>query len=770
MPPFFIAPGSCRINIARSRQISPRSSACGCEVYGYTVCVAAFYGFSAPAVSTAVSTPVSNDSLVDPVSAVAQDVAAYLAKLNEAQRAAVEHGGPQAFAPGATLPEPLLVIAGAGSGKTNTLAHRVAHLVVNGADPHRILLLTFSRRAAQEMTRRVSRIAAGVPGAAAVLAQGLTWAGTFHGIGARLLREYAEQIGLSPAFTINDREDSADLMNLVRHELGLSAKEKRFPAKSTCLAIYSRVVNTGDSLADVLARSFSWCLEWEPQLRALFAAYVDAKQKQNVLDYDDLLLYWAHMAQEPVIAADLAARFDHILVDEYQDTNRLQASILLALKPDGRGLTVVGDDAQAIYSFRGATVRNILDFPAQFDPPARQVTLERNYRSTEPILAASNAVMDAATERYTKNLWTDRASQQRPRLVTVADEATQARYVVEQILEAREGGMKLKQQAVLFRAAHHSATLEIELARRNIPFVKFGGLRFLDAAHVKDVLAVLRWAENPLDRVAGFRVTQLMPGIGPATAARLLDQVAACTGAYRAAEALAAFAPPPRAAEDWSAFTALIDGIGARATPWPAEFERVRRWYEPHLERNHEDAQVRMADLLQMESIASTYPSRERFLTELTLDPPDATSAESADPLLDEDYLILSTIHSAKGQEWRNVFVLNGVDGCIPSDLGAGSDEELEEERRLLYVAMTRAKEDLHIVVPQRFYVHNQAASGDRHVWASRTRFIAPSMLPLFESRAWPAPPVASAPSAAGLAAAARAKVEIGAKLRKMWD
>ncbi|HEV3427321.1 MAG TPA: ATP-dependent helicase [Paraburkholderia sp.] len=720
------------------------------------------------AVSTAVSTVPTADSSQADVGL--PDVAAYLAKLNDAQRAAVEHGGPHAFAPGATLPEPLLVIAGAGSGKTNTLAHRVAHLVVNGADPHRILLLTFSRRAAQEMTRRVARIAAGVSGVAATLAQGITWAGTFHGVGARLLREYAEQIGLSPAFTINDREDSADLMNLVRHELGLSAKEKRFPAKSTCLAIYSRVVNTGDSLANVLARSFSWCLEWEPQLRALFAAYTEAKQKQNVLDYDDLLLYWAHMSAEPVIAADLAARFDHILVDEYQDTNRLQASILLALKPDGRGLTVVGDDAQAIYSFRGATVRNILDFPAHFDPPARQVTLERNYRSTEPILAASNAVMDAAAERYTKNLWTDRASQQRPRLVTVADEATQARYVVEQILEAREGGMTLKQQAVLFRAAHHSATLEIELARRNIPFVKFGGLRFLDAAHVKDVLAVLRWAENPLDRVAGFRVTQLMPGVGPATAARLLDQVAACTGAYRAAQALAAFAPPPRAAEDWPAFTALIDNIGARATPWPGEFERVRRWYEPHLERNHEDAQMRMADLLQMESIASTYASRERFLTELTLDPPDATSAESADPLLDEDYLILSTIHSAKGQEWRNVFVLNGVDGCIPSDLGAGSDEELEEERRLLYVAMTRAKEDLHIVVPQRFYVHNQAAAGDRHVWASRTRFIGAPMLPLFEACAWPPPPVMSAPSATGLAAAARAKVEIGAKLRKMWE
>ncbi|WP_321898772.1 ATP-dependent helicase [Paraburkholderia heleia] len=750
------------------------SGACGCMVYGYTVCVApsrfATFIVPAPAVST-VSVADSSVSDASPARAEAANaVCAWLAKLNDAQREAVEHGGEAGYAPGSALPGPLLVIAGAGSGKTNTLAHRVAHLIAGGADPHRILLLTFSRRAAQEMTRRVARIAASAPGAAAALAQGLTWAGTFHGVGARLLREYADRIGLSPAFTINDREDSADLMNLVRHELGLSAKEKRFPSKSTCLAIYSRAVNTGDSLAHVLNRSFSWCLEWEPQLRTLFASYVDAKQKQNVLDYDDLLLYWAHMAAEPAIAADLAGRFDHILVDEYQDTNRLQASILLALKPDGRGLTVVGDDAQAIYSFRGATVRNILDFPAQFDPPARQVTLERNYRSTAPILAASNAVIDAAAERFTKNLWTDRPSQQRPRLVTVADEATQARYVVEQILEAREAGMKLKQQAVLFRAAHHSATLEIELARRNIPFVKFGGLRFLDAAHVKDVLAVLRWAENPLDRVAGFRVTQLLPGVGPANAARLLDQVAACTGAYRAAEALAAFAPPPRAAEDWPAFASLVDSLSMRSTPWPAEFERVRRWYEPHLERNHEDGQARLADLLQMESIASTYASRERFLTELTLDPPDATSAESADPLLDEDYLILSTIHSAKGQEWRNVFVLNGVDGCIPSDLGAGSDEELEEERRLLYVAMTRAKEDLHIVVPQRFYVHNQVASGDRHVWASRTRFIAAPMLPLFESRAWPPAPVASAPSAAGLAAAAQAKVEIAAKLRKMWD
>lgn len=396
------------------------------------------------------------------------------------------------------------------------------------------------------MTRRVTRIATNALGSKSAIAQGLTWSGTFHGIGARLLRDYADLVGLAPSFTINDREDSADLMNLVRHELGLSSKEKRFPAKSTCFAIYSRVVNTGVSLATVLDQAYPWCREWEADLKRLFAAYVSAKQAQSVLDYDDLLLYWSHLAAEPSIAADLSSRFDHVLVDEYQDTNRLQATILLAMKPDGRGLTVVGDDAQSIYSFRGATVRNILDFPQHFDPPAATVTLDRNYRSTQPILEASNAVIGLATERYTKDLWTDKASAQRPRVVSVADEADQARYVVEKVLEAREGGMKLKSQAVLFRAAHHSATLEIELTRRNIPFVKFGGLKFLDSVHVKDVLAVLRWAENPRDRVAGFRVAQLLPGIGPAIAGRLLDSVAQ---AERAPTAIAAFGAPARASE-----------------------------------------------------------------------------------------------------------------------------------------------------------------------------------------------------------------------------
>jgi DNA helicase II / ATP-dependent DNA helicase PcrA len=330
-------------------------------------------------------------------------------------------------------------------------------------------------------------------------------------------------------------------MNLVRHDLGFSKTEERFPAKSTCLAIYSRAVNAETALDEVLNANFPWCVGWEDEFKILFGAYVEAKQRQNVLDYDDLLLYWAQMMQVEDVAHDIASRFDHVLVDEYQDTNRLQASILLALKRDGKGLTVVGDDAQSIYSFRAATVRNILDFPDQFMPPAHIVTLERNYRSTQPILAAANAVMDLAAEQHKKNLRSDRSSAERPQLVSVRDESDQVRYVAEPILEHRETAMPLKQQAVLFRASHHSAQLEIELTRRNIPFVKFGGLKFLEAAHIKDVLAFLRWAENLRDRVSGFRVIQLLPGAGPATAARLLDRLAETSSAM---QALTDFQPP----------------------------------------------------------------------------------------------------------------------------------------------------------------------------------------------------------------------------------
>jgi DNA helicase-2/ATP-dependent DNA helicase PcrA len=656
----------------------------------------------------------------------------------------------------------LLILAGAGSGKTNTLAHRVAHLVLNGIDPRRILLLTFSRRAAAEMTRRVKRIAArALQGRIAAGADAIAWSGTFHAVGARLLREYAPRIGLDRAFTILDRVDSADLLNLIRHDLGLAQTPRRFPAKDTCLAIYSRAVNAETVLGEVLVSAFPWCATWEAELRALFAAYVEAKQRQHVLDYDDLLLYWAHMMAEPAIAADVADRFDHVLVDEYQDTNRLQASILLALKPTGVGLTVVGDDAQSIYSFRAATVRNILDFPGQFSPRAEIVTLERNYRSTQPILAAANAVMEAAQERIAKNLWSERVSAERPRLVSVRDEAEQARYVAHTILQNREAGVALKAQAVLFRASHHSALTEIELARRDIPFVKFGGLRFLEAAHVKDVLAFLRWAENPRDRVAGFRVIQLLPGVGPATAARLLDLV---VEAADATAAVAGFAPPAAAAEQWSAFADTFRRVRGAAAGWPAELDLVCGWYAPHLERIHDDAAMRQADLVQLAQIAATYRTRQSFLTELTLDPPAATSDEAGTPLLDEDYLILSTIHSAKGQEWTAVLILNAIDGCIPSDLATGTTAEIEEERRLLYVAMTRAKDHLHLIMPQRFFAHQQRANGDRHVYAARTRFIAASMLERFETCAWPRAGTGTSSDRRGGETA-----DVGARLRRMW-
>jgi DNA helicase-2/ATP-dependent DNA helicase PcrA len=685
----------------------------------------------------------------------------FLDTLNAEQRRAVAF---DITGSATAVTRPLLVIAGAGSGKTTTLASRVANLIVHGCSQDRILLLTFSRRAASEMTGRVRRILQSRAQAEAkVSAAKISWSGTFHAIGARLLRIYADRIGLSPGFSIHDREDAADLMNLVRHDLGLSEKSTRFPLKAACLSIYSLALNSRLPLGEVLDRHYPWCARFEDQLRELFAGYVAAKQEQDVLDYDDLLLYWAEMMQEPAIAADIGGRFDQVLVDEYQDTNPLQAGILLKLKPDGNGLTVVGDDAQAIYGFRAATIRNILNFPAQFSPPAEVVTLEQNYRSTATILSASNAVIGEARERYTKDLRSERASQQKPLLVTVSDDLQQSVFIATTVLENREQGIPLKSQAVLFRTSHHSSMLEVELARRNIPFVKFGGLRFLEAAHVKDLVSILRWAANPKDRVAAFRVLQMLPGVGPGTAAKAFDRI--LTDAFPFA-ALALFRPPAATREIWPSFVELISSLSEGRCGWPAELELARTWYEPIFERNYPDSSVRSGDLDQLTQIARQYSSRERFLTELPLDPPDASSDEAGTPLLDEDYLILSTIHSAKGQEWTSVFVLNVVDGCIPSDMATGNVDDIEEERRLLYVAMTRARDDLYLMVPQRFYIHHQRRSGDRHVYASRTRFISGPMLSQFQQTGWPARNTGDAST--GDTTGVRA-IDIRARVGNMW-
>ncbi|HSY42082.1 MAG TPA: ATP-dependent helicase [Polyangia bacterium] len=670
-----------------------------------------------------------------------------MASLNPAQRRAAGAGD-----------GPLLVIAGAGTGKTQTLAHRVAALIARGADARRILLLTFSRRAAQEMTRRAVRLLHRRPSTESAL----PWAGTFHAVANRILRHHAQEIGLDPAFTLLDREDSADLLDRLRHDAGLARTDRRFPRKGTCLAIYSSAVNTQEPLRACLEARFPWCLEWEEPLRALFAGYVEAKAARAVLDYDDLLLYWFHLMTDGALAARVGGLFDHVLVDEYQDTNTLQAEILRLLKPDGRGVTVVGDDAQAIYSFRAARVGNILAFPNQYQPPATVETIEQNYRSTQPILDAANAVIALAPERYDKRLFSQRAGGERPVLATVADEAAQVDYVVTRILERREAGVPLRQQAVLFRSGHHSDALEVELGRRNIPFVKFGGLRFLESAHVKDALSCLRWAENPRDSLAAFRVAQLLPGMGPRLADALLQHVAGAR--FALPPALATFVPPVAARADWPAFADLFSQLCAAAGPWAAQMGLVRRWYQPHLERLYDDARVRLGDLEQLEQLAAAAPSRERFLSDLTLDPPQATGAEAGPPHLEEDYLILSTIHSAKGQEWDSVFVLNAADGCIPSDLATGTVPEIEEERRLLYVAMTRAKSSLALVHPLRFFIRQQSRHGDRHVFTPRTRFIPDAILDKFERAAPgtatddglpPSPPVA--------------RVDIAARLKASW-
>lgn len=662
--------------------------------------------------------------------------------LNPAQRAAVEHD-PQASA--------LLVIAGAGAGKTATLAARVAWLLRHGADPQRVLLLTFSRRAAAEMTRRVGRLLAAERALPPhVPAPRLPWCGTFHAVAAALLRAEAPRLGLPHGFTLLDRGDAEDLLGLERARLGLSESRHRFPLPATCLAIHSRQVNTQQPLDALLHGQYPWLADHHAALAALLEAYGAAKRSQHALDLDDLLLAWWALMRHPASGPAIAARFDHVLVDEWQDVNRLQADLVHALRPDGLGVTAVGDDAQAIYGFRGAAVEHILRFPERCTPPARVVLLEQNYRSTPPLLAASNAVIALAPERFAKTLWTERPDHGRPRLVTVADEAAQASGVADAVLAAREQGLLLRRQAVLFRSGSHGAALELELLRRGIPFVKYGGLRFFESAHVKDVLALLRGAQNPAAALAAWRIAKLVPGLGPAHARRLLDH----------AGPLDAFRVPAAAAAPWRALRDALDGLRTGRSGWPHELHDALAWYRPHLERLHADAHLRWADLQQLVQVAAAQPDRVAFLAAMALDPPAASSDEARDPLLDEDYLVLSTIHSAKGQEWNAVHVLHVVDGCLPADMATRSPAELEEERRLLYVAMTRARDALTLWVPQRFHVTQQRALGDRHVYALRSRFVPDALLPCFEVAGATAPagglPGAAAPQGIDLMALLR--------------
>ena len=683
-------------------------------------------------------------------------------ELNQAQREAATAGD-----------GPLLVIAGAGTGKTKTLVCRLAYLLEKGVPPERILLLTFTRRAAAQMLRRAEQLVGGT-------STGRIWGGTFHATANRLLRIYGQAINLTPEFTVMDQADAGDMMGLIRSELGLAKKIRRFPRKDTLVRIYSHTVNAQTGLSDVLRNHYPWCQEETGDIARAFAAYTKRKQDHHVLDYDDLLLYWRVLACASPAANQVADRFEHILVDEYQDTNSIQAAVLQGMRRTCKNVMAVGDDAQSIYSFRAATIRNILDFPQQFDN-TRVITLETNYRSTQPILQAANTVMEQATERYTKNLWSSRKSDQKPILTTCLNETEQADTVCRNILEHYEAGVPLQRQAVLFRAAHHSADLEVELSRRNIPFHKFGGLKFVEAAHVKDMLAFLRVMENPYDAVSWFRVLQLLHGIGPHRATRILTDIGAAPGSGIAADTNPEtrtsplhrlLADPPKVApalrEQFQELRGMLsDCIGfseadnstARAdderkasdsdpeathdrdapTPVPliAQLERIRRFYEPRCLALYENGQSRLRGLDQLEQIASGYRSRRRFVTDLTLDPPAATSDLAGPPDLDEDFLTLSTIHSAKGCEWKVVHIIHAADGNIPSDMATGDQETIDEERRMFYVAMTRAEDELHIYCPLRYY-HRRHASGDGHGYAQLTRFVTPDVRVLLEERAAP--------------------------------
>lgn len=632
----------------------------------------------------------------------------FLTDLNPNQKEAVMFGN-----------GPLIIVAGAGSGKTKTIAARVAYHIAKGVDPQRILLLTFTRRASEEMKKRADSIISQIG-----MNTSSIWGGTFHSIANRILRIYSEQVGLPQEFTIMDQTDAEDLMDIIRTDLNLDKTGERFPKKSTCLSIYSRKINSEDTLESVLKNHFPWCINFQDQLSQLFKEYIEKKQNQNVLDYDDLLLYWYLLLDNEEIQESLESRFDLILVDEYQDTNTIQSGILRKMRKRNKNITVVGDDAQSIYSFRSATIRNMLDFPKHF-PRAKVITLEENYRSTQPILATSNALISQAVERYSKNLFSKRVGGTKPDLVTCFDDTFQDKAVIERVLQRLEEGIKLRNQAILFRSGSHSASLEIALTRNNIPFIKYGGLRFLESSHIKDLISLLRIVDNPKDEIAWFRVLQLLKGVGPQTAANIIEHL---KNNMFSPSALADF----KASEDFKisllSLKSYIEDLKNENVKPSEVIDRALLFYLPLLNENYDNPDQRSADVHQLSGLAAGYTSIASFLSDLVLDPPMFTGDLAGVPLLDEDYLILSTIHSAKGLEWDAVYLIYASDGWIPSDMSTGSAIEIEEELRLAYVAMTRAKKYLTVLWPKRNYTKPMSHS-DNHIYGQLSRFLTADVL-----------------------------------------
>ena len=601
----------------------------------------------------------------------------YAAALNSQQLAAVTAGE-----------GPSLVIAGAGSGKTRTLVYRVAYLIDSGIDPSHILLLTFTRKSSQEMLERAGELI----GVRSEQVRG----GTFHSVANMLLRRYGRSIGLEPGFTILDRSDAEDLIALVRAQLGLNEKDKRFPRKGTIAEMFSKSENTLRPLAEIVVEEFDHFSDHLDALEQLQRGYQASKRQRQLVDYDDLLVLLRRLLMENEdVRRTISSLYRYILVDEYQDTNRLQADVVRHLASTHQNVMVVGDDAQSIYAFRGATFKNIMEFPTLF-PGTTIYKLEENYRSTQPILNLANAIIEEAKEKYSKHLFTRKLDGPLPVLVEAAGENAQSRFIAQKILELREEGVPLGEMAVLFRSSFHSFDLEIELSRHGLPFIKRGGVKFIETAHVKDLLAHLRVVANPLDAVSWHRVLMLVEGVGPKKAKDVMAALVKSPNPYQALSEVTG-----RSGKGLKDLALTLDSLAGAGDLRPAEqVNHIYEYYLPILKAQYDDYPKRTRDLDHLQTIAEGYQGVETFLSDLALEPPDGSAAGVEASDRDDERLVLSTIHSAKGLEWQCVFVIWIVDGRFPSVYSFSEDEELEEERRLFYVSVTRAKQHLYLTYP----------------------------------------------------------------------
>ncbi len=605
----------------------------------------------------------------------------YAAALNSQQLAAVTAGE-----------GPSLVIAGAGSGKTRTLVYRVAYLIDSGVDPSNILLLTFTRKSAQEMLQRAGELI----GARSERVCG----GTFHSVANLLLRRYGRSIGVEPGFTILDRGDAEDLIALVRSQLGLNEKDKRFPRKGTIMEMISKSENTLRSLEEIILDEFGHFADHIEDLSRLKTAYQAAKRQKQLLDYDDLLVMLRQLLLlDETARMTISRQFRYILVDEYQDTNRLQAEVVRKLAATHNNVMVVGDDSQSIYAFRGATFKNIMEFPQLF-PGTQIYKLEENYRSTQPILNLANCIIDEAAEKYTKRLFTRKIDGPLPSLVEAGGENTQSRFIAQKILELREEGVPLSEVAVLFRSSFHSFDLEIELSRKGLPFIKRGGVKFIETAHVKDLLAHVRVIANPLDTVSWNRVLMLVEGVGPKKAHDLLAAIVKGGQPFDVLRGVSG-----RSGQGLKNLANTLESLSRTDDRSPSEqVNHIYEYYLPILKEQYDDYPKRTRDLDHLHTIAEGYPGVNEFLADLALEPPDGSASGVDAPDRDDERMVLSTIHSAKGLEWQAVFVIWIVDGRFPSVYSFVDDEDLEEERRLFYVSVTRAKRHLFLTYPINVY------------------------------------------------------------------